>query len=619
MVSKALNKAPEEMAEPDLSKAFQEHWKALQDPSDGEDAYHHWLALQCRSIPGVVAGVLVLLQGDAKEKTFTPVSRWPGEGFDASRFSGILDQVIERESGLLTDAGNHYLLAWPVVVDGRLMAVCGLETRVREEPALQAAMMKLQWGACWLEVFLRRDTARRLETDLKRLQSAVSLFASVLSEKPFPDAAMAFVNSLDAILACDRVSLGFAGKQRMEVQAVSRSATFSRRMNLVRAVEKAMDESVLQRRDILFPAGSENRLILRDHGELAKQAGSGAIITLPLYNGNQYYGAVTLERSGDKPFSPEETALVHQVCALAGPVLEDKRQQQRPLWQKVREALNAEVQKWLGPRYVGRKLALTLVLGGVVLFSLVRGEDRVTADGVLEGEIKRSVSAPFAGYIQESAVRAGDRVNADDVICTLDDRDLRLERMDRLSQISQLKRQSQEAQARHDRAEANIVNARIEQAEAQLGLVENKIERTRIRAPFDGLVVAGDLTQSLGALVQQGDVLFEITPAQRFRLMLKVDETRIADVKEGQTGVLLLPAFPGREIGFAVKRVTPVTSAEAGHNRFEVEARLTGPVERLRPGMEGKGKILVDRRRLLSIWLRPLVDKIRVWTWTWRP
>jgi hypothetical protein len=528
--------------------------------------------------------------------------------------------VIERECGLLNDAGDHYLLAWPVVVDGRLMAVCGLELQAREEPALQEAMMQLQWGACWLEVFFRRKASRQLETDLKRLQSAVALFASVLSEKPFPGAAMAFVNALDAMLACDRVSLGFAGKERIQVQAVSRSATFSRRMNLVRAVEKAMDESVLQRRSILFPAADpEDRLILRDHRELSKQAGSGAILTFPLYNGSQYFGAVTLERSGDSPFSPEEMDLVQQVCALVGPILEDKRQQQRPLWQKAQGSLQTEARKWLGPRYAGRKLALTLVLGLAIFFSLVRGEDRVTADGVLEGEIKRVVTAPFAGYIQESAVRAGDRVKAGDVLCTLDDRDLRLERLERLSQISQLKRQVQEAQARRDRAEVNIVNARIEQAEAQLGLVENKIQRARIRAPFDGLVLAGDLTQSLGALAHQGDVLFEITPAHGFRLMLKVDETRIADVKEGQTGVLRVPAFPGRGIGFAVKRITPVTSAEAGHNRFDVEARLTGSLEGLRPGMEGKGKILVDRRRLLSIWMRPLVGKIRVWVWTWRP
>ena len=48
----------------------------------------------------------------------------------------------------------------------------------------------------------------------------------------------------------------------------------------------------------------------------------------------------------------------------------------------------------------------------------------------------------------------------------------------------------------------------------------------------------------------------------------------------------------------------------------EVEAQ---DVQRLRPGMEGAGKINVERRRLIWIWTHDLMDRLRLWLWRWMP
>jgi hypothetical protein len=58
-----------------------------------------------------------------------------------------------------------------------------------------------------------------------------------------------------------------------------------------------------------------------------------------------------------------------------------------------------------------------------------------------------------------------------------------------------------------------------------------------------------------------------------------------------------------------------VNNAKDGANRFRVEARLDAKPERLRPGMEGVGKIEVDERRLVWIWTHSLVDRLRLWLW----
>ena len=66
-------------------------------------------------------------------------------------------------------------------------------------------------------------------------------------------------------------------------------------------------------------------------------------------------------------------------------------------------------------------------------------------------------------------------------------------------------------------------------------------------------------------------------------------------------------------------KMTPVAVSEEGRNYFLVEARLDSVSERLRPGMEGFGKIEIDERKLVWIWTHGLIDWARLWLWSWLP
>jgi hypothetical protein len=110
-----------------------------------------------------------------------------------------------------------------------------------------------------------------------------------------------------------------------------------------------------------------------------------------------------------------------------------------------------------------------------------------------------------------------------------------------------------------------------------------------------------------------------LAPLANYRIELRVDESQIADVALGQQGELVVAALPEETFPFTIERITPVASTREGATYFSVEGRLTASSERLRPGMEGIGKIDVDERRLIWIWLRPLLHWIRVATWKWLP
>ncbi len=114
-------------------------------------------------------------------------------------------------------------------------------------------------------------------------------------------------------------------------------------------------------------------------------------------------------------------------------------------------------------------------------------------------------------------------------------------------------------------------------------------------------------------------MLFQIAPLSAYRVILEVDERDIAQLHVGQTGELALSGIPGERLRFAVKTITPVSTAQEGRNYFRVEAQLDDASARLRPGMEGVGKIGVGRHKLIWIWTHPLTDWLRLWAWRWLP
>jgi hypothetical protein len=63
-----------------------------------------------------------------------------------------------------------------------------------------------------------------------------------------------------------------------------------------------------------------------------------------------------------------------------------------------------------------------------------------------------------------------------------------------------------------------------------------------------------------------------------------------------------------------------VNVAKEGRNFYRVEAAIAPEAKsRLRPGMEGVGKISIDERKLVWIWTHGFTDWVRLWLWSYLP
>jgi multidrug resistance efflux pump len=214
-------------------------------------------------------------------------------------------------------------------------------------------------------------------------------------------------------------------------------------------------------------------------------------------------------------------------------------------------------------------------------------------------------------------VRPGDHVRAGQALLDLLDADLKLERERLASQLAQHENAYAAALAKSDRVGAATAAAQVGETQAQLALVDDQLARGRIVAPFDALVIQGDLAQSAGAPVRQGDTLLTLATTGRQRVIVEVDEIDVAQVRAGAAGTLALSSLPWQREALVVERVAPIARAVEGRNVFEVEARLVAPGAALRPGLIGRAGLVVGRSPPLWSWTMHVLDRVRVAWWAW--
>ncbi len=576
-----------------------------------------WLAQQCQLIPGATRGVLVLALAQAR--SLGAVAHWPAESGGNADLTAAANAAVTRRSVLVQERPpgvssrvSHSRIAVPIFRGAHVLGAVAVEVADAKEAEAQVAVELLRLGTVWLELLGQSEAAKA------PLVMALELVGVALAHRPFRAAATAVATELATRLDLERVSVGFLRRGQMRVEALSHSARFDDNANLICDLGLAMDEAADQDATIAHPSPADaSPRITHAHEQLARRHGAAAVCTTPIVEGGRVVGAITFERGRGPSFDAETLQFCEGLTSVVGPVLTVQRAAGARLLERGRAFVRSHVENLIGAHHTTLRVAAAAAVGLLLVLALAKGDFRITARSTLEGRVQRAIVAGVEGYIAEANARAGDVVRRGQLLGRLDDRDLSLERAKWAGRRDQLQREYREALAMHDRIEVNISSAKLAQATAQLRLLDENLTRLQLVAPFDGIVVSGDLSQLLGSPVEKGELLFQVAPLDGYRTILEVDERDIAYVKTGQSVELGLSALPGEALSLTVERVTPVATAEDGRNFFRVEASLERPAESLRPGMEGVAKIQVDRRRLLWIATRRLIDWFRLWTWSW--
>ena len=423
----------------------------------------------------------------------------------------------------------------------------------------------------------------------------LALYAQVLAARSLESAAHALVAALAAGEGLGRAALGWHEDGRTRLLASSHLDLSQPQAEATQRLLGAMDEAIDQSRSLCWPWPAESiDEGIRIEQQALQRLGSAAVASVPLGCGGEVFAVLCVERESGAAFTAAELAQLEQRLSLAAPALRWMQQGAEPAWKRLqRDALRLWQRLRQPDRATTRRLIVAAALG-FAFIALAPLQREVGGRARVEGAEQRVLVAPTDGFIKQAHVRPGDQVVAGQVLVDLLDGDLRLERERWTSQLAQHENAYAAAMAKSDRTTASTSLARISEAQSQLALVDEQLPRGRVTAPFDALVIQGDLSQSIGAPVRQGDTLLTLATTGRHRVIVEVDEVDIARVQPGQGGQLSLSSLPWDTQALVVERITPLAKAVDGRNVFEVEARLLAPRADLRPGLLGRAE---HRRR----------------------
>lgn len=215
-----------------------------------------------------------------------------------------------------------------------------------------------------------------------------------------------------------------------------------------------------------------------------------------------------------------------------------------------------------------------------------RIERKIPTVGSLRSDESVLLSPEIAGRLNEIVVEEGEKVSAGTLVATLDQEVFRAE-------LAQIEASLALSQANHARAAELLQRgagsarardealAKLRADEASLALAKARLDKTRIVAPFDG--VLGLRRMSVGQYLAPGDPIINLEAIDPLKVDFRLPELYFKVVRVGQGIVVGLDALPGETFAGEVYAIDPLID-EAGR-AIVVRAHIANPQHRLRPGL----------------------------------
>jgi membrane fusion protein (multidrug efflux system) len=247
--------------------------------------------------------------------------------------------------------------------------------------------------------------------------------------------------------------------------------------------------------------------------------------------------------------------------------------------------------------------------------TLVR--DELTTFGSLRSDESVMIRPEIDGRLSRLHFREGQAVKGGELLVSLDDAIARAELAQAQANLDLAEKNFERARMLFKRGASNAqaldeAQSQQQAARASLALAQARLDKTQIRAPYDGEL--GLRQVSPGDYLSAGQDIVNLEVLDPLKLDFRVPQKAAGQIRLGQTVEVSLDAYPGELFRGAIRALNPRLD-EVGRSQA-VRAQLGNADRRLRPGQFVKVVvILAERHQALVIpeeAVMPLGDKLLV-------
>lgn len=436
--------------------------------------------------------------------------------------------AVSPEQGEFAGSPLQALTQFYIPIDalGRVAGVIHLLAVPELDPKVYRQYVTFaQHGARAAAVYLAKRQSQVLKDDAASHGSIVKLMQKLLTLHRPADVAHELANHGRQLLEARRVAVVGYWRRKPHSE-FSNTIEVNRRAVLVQAVEELAEH--VRQREVPMSFARDQKLDGEDEalapllGQLWEKGEAGAVCMTPLRSGETIVGVMIAEYD-DAADAGRRGTVQQELCQQAGPVLDQAvRWHTRPL-RRTSNALDS-IRRRPFAKLMRTVVTMALVAAIVYVLFFMPFYMNVTANARLEPAHLAAITAPHAGRVLKIHVDTGQNVAAGDVLISLDDTDLQLERAETLKAIDGTRVELEAARRAADLSKMRTTELRIEQLQLSLQTVERQIERCSIRALIDGVVLDETPEHWIGATVSEGHVLLTLGDLKGFELTIEVPE-----------------------------------------------------------------------------------------------
>jgi len=465
---------------------------------------------------------------------------------------------------------------------------------------------------------LHNASLLQAERKVEILETLVKVSKEITSTLHLERVLQAVVDGPQEVIPYERATLSLDQHGKMLMKAVTGEArvdntdpNIRRLEDLVHWVAGVQQEVYATQREETIKASPESSE--EKFRTYFAESGARGFYALPLSDEQGRVGIISFESSDPDFLNEAHFEMIKVLAGQATVAIRNAEMYKEVPFIGVLEPLIQKKDRFLRLEKRRRQTYVTAAVVGLVLLIVTPMPMRLDGDATVAPALRAQVQPEVEGVVRKVLVKEGERVARGTVIAEMEDWDAKsalaaaeAKRADAMAEMSR-------ALATGDGATAGATRASADYWTAEVRRAQERLDRTKLRAPIDGLVATPHIETFAGRHLEPGDPFAEVIDTSHAVVDVAIPEGDAGLLKQGVKGWVKLEALPTKTYDGIVEVVSPQSIAEGEHRVYYARVTIDNPEGLVRSGMQGRGKVSVPGYHSVGY---VMFRRIGMWAWS---
>ncbi|MGI9104596.1 MAG: GAF domain-containing protein [Terriglobales bacterium] len=547
---------------------------------------------------------LLLMNRDGDDPTLEDgaiaddIIRQVGENGESVLIADGSDPRLVKRNGEVQEGAIFSQMAVPVMDGESLVGALECVNRNDGAPFDDDDLFFLGMMAETAGRALHNASLMEAEKKIEVLETLVQVSNEITSTLNLDRVLQTVVNAPQKIIAFERAAVALEERGKFRIGCISGQTEIMHTDPAVRKLREMLEWSAQYEHGIHVYVQGDDVIADREETRAKFQAyflesGARSWYAVPLADDQGRLGMLSFESSVPDFLSDAQMEFVKVLASQATVAVRNASLYKEVPLIGVLEPLIQRKHQFMAMEKRRRMTTIALAVATVLFLVFVPLPMRVAGESVVAPQVSTYVQSELDGVIKNIHVREGDHVVRGTVLAELQDWDYRSALAAAQAKLGIAQSAMNRALASNDGGEAGIQRVQADYWAAEVTRAKERLERTRLRSPIDGVVVTPHVETLIGTKLSAGDSFAEVANTSHATVDVAVDETDVPLLQAGDSAKVKLESFPTQKFRGQVQIVSPTSSTQADKRVYFARVDLANAESVIRPGMQGITKISV--------------------------